>query len=198
MRKLVVILISFFALNVISQETISIKGKLFFSEEFYNTFSNLLVHANGSKEFIQIKEDGLFEIKTSQIKENYKLIFFYGNIKIKEYNYKFEWTKHNRHKSISLAGKCKIGKINANNDFTNKSMKLFYYNLKNENLSKRDLRFQKKYNIKYKSVSLSNIKNYQCFLDYNRRIFLILSLRGKKEIKNLKHDVLGYNARYAY
>ena len=54
-----------FYLNLFSQENILIKGKLFFSQDFYNTYSNLLVPIDGTNEFIKIKENGGFEIKTS-------------------------------------------------------------------------------------------------------------------------------------
>ena len=58
------------------------------------------------------------------------MIFSYGNIKFKEYNYKFEWTERYKPKSISLAEKCEINKKNsAQDDFRKKKkLKLYVFN----------------------------------------------------------------------
>jgi hypothetical protein len=120
MKKIITFLVFIISLNLFSQEFITIKGKLFFSQDFYKTFSNLLVKIDDSDEYFKIEEDGNFEILTSMKKDNYKLIFSYGNIKFKDFTYKFEWTKRDKPKSISLAEKCEINKSIAQYNFRKK------------------------------------------------------------------------------
>lgn len=187
-----------FSLNLFSQDKVTIKGKLFFSSDFFNTFTNLLVRIDSSSNYVQIKEDGIFEIKTSTLKKNYKLVFSYGNIKFKEYDYKFEWTKRHRPKSISLTEKCKINKSLASQDYKEKKLKLYFVN-KNEEikLTKRDKRIQRKAMLKYKRVAFQDIKNYDCYLNYNQRAFLYFQLtKNRKYLEKLRKDIIGYNYRY--
>ena len=200
MKKIITFLILIISLNLFSQETVSIKGKLFFSQDFYRTFSNLLVKIDDVNEYIKIEEDGEFEIKTSTKRENYILIFSYGNIKFKEFTYKFEWTKRNRPKSISLAEKCEVSKSVAQKEFREKkNLKLYVFNkLDTLILSKRDKRFKKKTNSEFIKISYDNMNKFECYSDYNQMIFKILFLTGNiKYLDNLRKDVIGYNYRYS-
>jgi hypothetical protein len=199
MKKIITFLIFILSLNLFSQEVITIKGKLFFSDEFYENFSNLLVKIDGADEYIKIEEDGNFEILTSIKRDKYKLIFSYGNIKFKEYTYKFEWTKRDRSKSISLADKCEINKSIAQDDFRKKrKFKLYILNkLDTLILSKKDERFQRKTNSEFVKINYNNLNKFECYSDYNQRVFFILSLTGKiKFLEKLREDVIGYNYRY--
>ncbi len=198
MRRIITFLTLIISLNLFSEETISIKGKLFFSHDFYYTFSNLLVKIDNSDKLVKIKEDGIFEIKTSTKQENYKLIFSYRNIIFKEFDYKFEWTKRKRPKSISLADKCEVSYSFVKKDYKEKKLKLYVFN-KNEELklTKKDLRIQKRANVKYIRVPLGELINYDCFLDYNQRAFkYFLFTKNKKYLDKLRKDVIGYNYRY--
>ncbi|WP_065319029.1 hypothetical protein [Polaribacter vadi] len=199
MKNIIILVFLTVSLNLFSQEIITIKGKLFFSEEFYRNFSNLLVKIDDADEYVKIEEDGIFEIKTSTKKENYKLIFSYGSIKFKEYNYKFEWTKRYKPKSISLAENCRINKNIAQEDFREKrKLKLYVYNkLDTLILSKKDKRVQKKTNSEFVKMSYEDLNKFECISDYNKRVFKILYLSGKvKFLKNLRKDVISYNYRY--
>ena len=197
MKKTVLFLILISSLNIFSQENISIKGKLFFSDDFYRTFTNLLVKIEDSDNYIKINEDGKFTIKTSLKKENYKLGFYYGNLKFKEFSYKFKWIKRKKPKSISLAGKCELNKSIARKDYKEKKLKLFLFNSNQAlDLSRKDKRFQKKNKIKYVNISVNNLKSYDCYMKYNKKVFVILSINGKKKINKMRKDVIGYNYRY--
>lgn len=199
MKKIITFLVFIISLNLFSQEFITIKGKLFFSQDFYRTFSNLLVKIDDSDEYFKIEEDGNFEILTSMKKDNYKLIFSYGNIKFKDFTYKFEWTKRDKPKSISLADRCEINKSIAQDDFRKKrKFKLYIFNkLDTLILSKKDERFQRKTNSEFVKINYINLNKFECYSDYNQTVFLILSLTGKiKFIEKLREDVIGYNYRY--
>lgn len=188
-----------FSLNLFSKETISIKGKLFFSQDFYWTFSNLLVKIENSDEYIKIKENGKFEIITSSKKENYKISFYYGSLKFKEFIYKYEWTKRDKPKSISLAEKCEVNKSIVHKEFKEKKeFKLFIHNwLDSLILSKKDLKLQNKLNINYIKIDINDINKFECYLNYNRRVFKYLYVTGfKKDLDKLHKNVIGYKYRY--
>ncbi|QTE22765.1 hypothetical protein [Polaribacter cellanae] len=186
------------SLTSFSQEEILIKGKLFFSDNFYETFPNLLVKLDSSSKYIQIKEDGKFEIKTPIKKESYQLFFYYGNIKFKEFDYKFKWTKRKKPKSISLAEKCEVNKSLVKRDFKKGKMKLYFFKEDEKvKLTDKDRRIQKEYFIEYIQFPLSEIINYDCYLDYNQRVFKFLFLIGKKKyLDKINNNVIGYHYRY--
>ncbi|QTD37535.1 hypothetical protein JL193_15880 [Polaribacter batillariae] len=200
MKKIITFLILIISLNLFSQQDISIKGKLFFSDDFYKTFPNLLVKIDSSSEFIQIKEDGNFEIKTPIKKESYQLFFYYGNIKFKEFDYEFEWTKRKKAKSISLAEKCEVNKFIARNDYKKKKLKIFIFNEnENEKLKKKDKRIQKRASFEYIKIPLNKMINYDCYLDYNEWVYTIFNHTTKRKyLDKLRKDVIGYFHRYSH
>ena len=198
MKKIILFLILISSLNIFNQENISIKGKLFFSGDFYRTFSNLLVKIEDSDDYIKINEEGNFTIKTSLKKESYKLGFYYGNLKFKEFDYKFEWTKRKKPKSISLAGKCEVNKSIARKDYKEKKLKLYLFNrLDSLVISKKDYRFQKNTNTEFVKISNKSINKFECYLEYNKMVFKYLFFtKNKSWLDNLRKDVIGYNYRY--
>ena len=199
MKKVIAFLVFITSLNIFSQENITIKGKLFFSKDFYWTFNNLLVKIDNSDEYIKIKENGEFEIETTTKKENYKLNFYYGSLKFKEFIYKYEWTKRDRPKSISLADKCEVNKSMISKSYLkSKKWRIYIFNrLDSLILSKKDLKFQKKNKIKYIKISTDSINKYDCYLDYNITTFKYLNHFIKGDFhKEIRKDVIGYNYRF--
>ena len=199
MKKIITFLLLIISLNLLSQENISIKGKLFFSSDFYRNFSNLLVKIDNANEYVTIKEDGNFELFTLTKKENYKLLFYYGDIKFKEFDYKFEWTKRKRPKSISLADKCEVNKSVARNKFKEKKkLKIYVFNrLDSLVLTSNDLKFQKKTNTEFVKISTKNINKFECYLEYNQMVFKILYLsKNNNLLKRIRKDIIGYNYRF--
>ena len=195
MKKIITFLILIISLSLFSQKRISIKGKLFFSQEFYTNFSNLLVKIDGSKEYIKIKEDGKFEIITPTKKKNYKLQFYYGNILFREFNYEHKWTNRDRVKSISLATSCEVSKSVARKEFKEKKkFRIYIFNrLDTLILSKKDKKFQKETNSKFVKITYCDINKFECYLDYNLMIYKHLLFSNKRNyLDKIRKDVIGY------
>jgi len=195
MRKIILSFLILFSSYFQCQEIINIKGKLIFSESFNEIFPNILVRIKDSDNSILLDENGFFNLETSIRKDTYTLIFSHKDFDFKEYKYDYSWAKRIKPKSISLAEKCDFNGALATKDFSNNRMSIFYFDKTNQELSKKDKRFEKKNKINYKKVELKNMKSFDCYLKYNKRVFLTLRLNNKK-LNNLKTDVIGYNFRF--
>lgn len=177
-----------------SQTKDTIKGKLFFSDHFYSEFSLILVKENDTKTPIVLNKNGEFDLITGRNKKYYDLVFTYKNYTIRKFKFDQKWTKRKRPKSISLNEKCNASKRTALIDIKNNNVKLFLFSRNpNENtINKQDIEIEKRYNFRY--VYLKKIEQFDCYLDYNRKVLEILPLKiGYEFLNKLNKNVIGMN-----
>ncbi|TCI91080.1 hypothetical protein [Tenacibaculum sp. M341] len=181
-RLLYIIILLFIPLTMQSQD--SIKGKLFTSHIFKKQFPLILVYVDGFIHRKVIDDDGFFELKIEKEQDEYLIYFEINDSIVKTYNYKHEWTKRKRSKSIAFEKECEIISKSATKDIENDTQKLYVFQV--EKLSKKDLEIQMKYNFTYVLVSKDEIHNFDCYKRYNDRIFkcLVLSKDVSKDILN--------------
>ena len=172
----------------------TIRGKLFFSDTFYNKFSLIIVKEKDTKTPIVLDENGEFELIPDENKKIYDLIFTYKNDTLRNFMFKKEWTKRKRHKSISLNEKCSFDKKTALTDLKNNKVKIFLFsrNLNEKEFTKNDKKVEEQYNFKY--IYLENIEQFDCCLEYNMKILKILPLKiGNEFLNKLNENIIGWN-----
>jgi hypothetical protein len=177
-----------------SQGKDTIKGKLFFSDFFYNKFSLIIVKEKDTKMPIVLNKNGEFELIPIENKKEYDLAFTYKNDTLRKFKFKEEWTKRKRYKSISLNERCNASKKTAIADIKNDNVKLFLFsrNLNENEINSEDKKIAKLYNFEY--IYLKKIEQFDCYLEYNRKILKILPLKIGNEFLNvLNKNIIGLN-----
>ena len=196
MKKSILISFLIILLNnlIYSQQNKTIRGKLYYSENFKNQFQNIYVSEKNSKIKVKANEDGTFELKTAENKkEDYLLLFYVDTIKIKEYILNKSYADKERVKSISICGECEININTARKDWKNNNSKIYIYQkfIDEKSLSRKDKRIEIKYKFKYVFFN-DNIKDYDCYLKYNERIILSLKITNHQNImKKIRNDYVG-------
>ncbi len=190
----VIILFLLGTISSFSQTKDTIRGKLYFSHYFHNEFSLILVKEKDSRTSVVLNKNGEFELIPSVDKKNYDLIFTYKDDTIRKFKFEKKWTKRKRPKSISLNEKCNASRKTALIDIKNNDVKLFLFsrNLNENTINNLDKEIAKQYNFKY--VYLKRIEQFDCYLDYNRKVLEILPLKiGSEFLKKLNKNVIGMN-----
>ena len=187
--KYLFLIFLFFTLSLYSQNTI--KGKLITSESFKEQFPVILVSVDGFSEKSPIDKKGLFELAIEKQQTEYLLNFFINDSLVKKYTYKNEWRRRKRPKSISFTGICSVTQKMVDQDWKSDNLKLYVF--QEYELSKNDLRFQKKYNFTYILVSKKDSKNYDCYKNYNKKALKYLVLAKELSLPKLNKNTIGKN-----
>ncbi|RBW62498.1 hypothetical protein DS884_02540 [Tenacibaculum sp. E3R01] len=187
------ILFAFLKVENTNSQNDTIRGKLFFSNAFYNKFSLILVKEKSTKIPVVLNENGEFELIPNENKKNYDLVFIYKNDTLRKFKFKKEWTKRKGYKSISLNEKCDASKKTALADLKNNKVKIFLFS-RNQNerkIAENEKKLEERYNFKY--IYLKNINQFDCYLEYNRKILKILPLKmGREFLNELNENVIGW------
>ena len=109
-----------------------------------------------------------------------------------EYEYRSEWSKRKKPKSIVINAECDIDKNKAAKDSKNKDLKLYIFGgivpIMN---SKKDLRFEKRFKLEYWDFG-DEAKITECILSYNEWVFRYLDIKyGAVWRKKVRNDVVG-------
>lgn len=167
-----------------------IKGQFICSESFKKQFPEILVYVDGFIHRKVINNDGSFELKIEREQEEYLINFEINNSIVKTYNYKHEWTKRKRSKSIAFEKECEIISKNATKDIEQNSLKLHVF--PEIRLSKRDIKFQKEHNFNYFLINKrEGYKLYKCYKKYNDIALNYLVLSKNLSLKKLNKNTIG-------
>lgn len=191
--KKIALLLFFFSSLVSAQEILPIKGRVVSEITGYRPIGVIDIYLEDGS-YIKADEKGHFQITPKQKKEVYKLTIYAGSHKVRNYEYKSEWTKRKHPKSIVVFSNIKASKKIAMEDFRNGKLKLYIMGgiapIAN---SKKDKRLEKKYNFKYYDLGCEAATE-DAILDYNERAIMILGLsHGQKWKKHVRKDIVGYN-----
>jgi len=171
----------------------TIKGKVVSSISFKKPNGNIYILEKGTTNGTIADSLGFFTLITKKDRINYILEISVGNYDKLEYDYKSEWTKRKKPKSIVVSGKCKINKKKAKQDWKNGEAKLYLFGgiAPIEN-SKKDEKFERKFKVKYLDFGC-DAEIYECISEYNEYIFKILDIKfGQKMRKLIRKDIVGF------
>lgn len=184
-----------FVTNCFSQSLDTIHGRLFRYEGLIKQFGEIYMSEKGSFDKVIVDRGGYFKFVPNRKDSVYTLVFSISNLASEEYKFKSEWSKRRKPKSIIINVDCVISKKAAELDWKNNKATLIYYS--QDKISRRDRKFEKKFNVKYFTLSpLANeapyISGYRCAKIYNKQILHQMSLiYGDKFKRIIRKDVLG-------
>jgi len=196
MKKILLISLFFYSLLTTDfgySQNDPIKGKVVSSISLKNPNENIYILEKGTTNGTIADSLGFFILIPEKEKTNYILEISVGNYDKLEYNYKFEWTKREKPKSIVVSGKCKINKNKAKQDWKNGEAKLYLFGgiAPIEN-SIKDNKFERKFKVQYIDFGCDT-EIYECISEYNKYIFKNLDIKfGQKMRKLIRKDIIGF------
>ena len=195
MKKKIAFFLFMLPLIILSQEFI--KGNLITSDSFKKQFPLIEVGIENSNQKTIIDATGDFNLKIEKAQQEYTLNFYHDNKVIKVYTYIHSWLLRKKPKSIVLVDNCKkTNKKKASSDWKNRVPKLYIY--QKEQLSRKDIRTQKKYNFSYIIIDKEVILDFDCYVEYNRKILSYLILAKKIEINRINKNTIGKDKFYTW
>ena len=189
-----ILIYSFFIQFGYSQTIDTIKGRIISSISLKRPQGEIYIIEKGTTNGTIADSLGQFQFMPLKEKPVYILQVSSGLYPTLEYEFKNEWTKRKNQKTIVVNANCQINKQKAILDRKENNLKLYIIGgiapIAN---SKRDSRFEKKYNIQYIDLGC-DAKITECILDYNKYVFLYLRIKyGIKWRNKIRGDVEGLN-----
>ena len=191
--KLLLIFTIFVSEVAVSQTQDTIRGRVISSITKYEPNGTVYVIEKGTTNGTIADSLGLFELVPIKNREKYNLEISAGYYEKLDYEYKSEWTKRTKPKSIVVSANCDLGSVTKN--YRKEGLKLYIIGgivpIAN---SKSDNRFEKKYNLKYFDFGCEPKEVYECIEKYNELAFRLLDIKyDGKWRRKVRKDVIGLN-----
>ena len=190
--KLLLIFILLTSEIALSQTQDTIRGRVISSVTRYEPNGTVYVTEKGTSNGTIADSLGVFELIPLMDKETYNLEISAGYYEKLDYEFKSEWTKRTKPKSIVVSADCDLKSVGK--DWKKNGLKLYLMGgiapIAN---SKSDKRFERKFRVKYYDFGCDAVV-YECVEKYNRRTIRLLDLRyNGKWRKKVRKDVIGLN-----
>lgn len=174
----------------VSQVQDTIRGRVISSITKYEPNGTVYVIEKGTTNGTIADSLGVFELVPLMDKEKYVLEITAGYYEKLEYEYKSEWTKRTKPKSIVVSADCDLD--NVAKDMRKTGFKLYLMGgiapIAN---SKSDNRFEKRYKVKYYDFGCDAVV-YECVEKYNKRTIMFMDLKyDGKWRRKVRQDVIG-------
>lgn len=172
----------------------TLRGKIISSVTSKRPYHNIYIQEKNTNNMVMADEEGVFSLIVDKGKAIYNLeikILGYDTFK---YVYQEKWIDRKLPKHMVVEADCSFSKKEALRDNKNSELKLFISGgIVPVSNTKKDIRFEKKYNIKYVDFGCEAY-NFDCIKDYNKQVSLILNIKyGYKWREKVRKDVIGLN-----